>query len=383
MNKRRKEQESSLLPFGGDGRVPSGLRVKETKHPSRGGNPYGPDMRMLVLTLHEKEGIDHLKNDIGLAALRRDKKFPCFATCKSWIEQNRQLGHVRPKKATGNKQTRREVNGVDLYNLALYRKYNPKAYIDEVRAYVHNRNPANKPYSKSQIHRAETRLGLTRKTGSTTSTKAYLPINLQKRRQYWNEPYPLGIRGVCTNDVIDLDEARFTLVSMNRKRGKTVTFHRCDSQGMYRKGEPGTNLLCAVGGDGTTPISYHEQYSAGGTDLWRFYSYMLGLLGYLDAHHPGRSFVLTMDNLNIHKHLAIRFLIYNRGHRLVFRAPYWSCDGPIEYVFNTVQVELQSPVFRDKVDSVNKLEDAIDVILERMGMLTFRNYFLDVGFEDN
>ena len=110
---------------------------------------------------------------------------------------------------------------------------------------------------------------------------------------------------------------------------------------------------------------------------------MLGLLGYLDAHHPGRSFVLTMDNLNIHKHLAIRFLIYNRGHRLVFRAPYWSCDGPIEYVFNTVQVELQSPVFRDKVDSVNKLEDAIDVILERMGMLTFRNYFLDVGFEDN
>ena len=257
---RNDEQETERA-----GVVPSGLRVKETKHPSRGGNPYGPDMRMLVLTLHEKEGIDHLKNDIGLAALRRDKKFPCFATCKSWIEQNRQLGHVRPKKATGNKQTRREVNGVDLYNLALYRKYNPKAYIDEVRAYVHNRNPANKPYSKSQIHRAETRLGLTRKTGSTTSTKAYLAINLQKRRQYWNEPYPLGIRGVCTNDVIDLDEARFTLVSMNRKRGKTVTFHRCDSQGMYRKGEPGTNLLCAVGGDGTTPISYHEQYSAGGT----------------------------------------------------------------------------------------------------------------------
>ncbi|EJK47066.1 hypothetical protein THAOC_34243 [Thalassiosira oceanica] len=373
----------SLLPFGGGGRAPSGLRVDEVKHPSRGGNPYGQDMREFVVALYEKEGLDHIKNDLNLAVLRRDKRFPCFATCKSWIMQYQQHGHVRPKKATGNKQTRREVNGVDLYNLALFRKCYPKAYIDEVRAYVHNRNPTNKPYSKSQIYRAEERLGLTRKAGSTTSTKAYLPINLQKRRQYWNEPYPLGIRGVCTSDVIDLDEARFTLTSQNRKRGKTATFHRCDSQGMYRKGEPGTNLLCAVGGDGATPISYHEQYSAGGTDLWRFYSYMLALLDHLHTRHPGRPFVFTMDNLNIHKHPAIRFLIYSRGHRLVFRAPYWSCDGPIEYVFNTVQLQLQSPEFHNRIDSVDALEDAIDVILGRMATLSFRNYFLDVGFEDN
>ena len=57
--------------------------------------------------------------------------------------------------------------------------------------------------------------------------------------------------------------------------------------------------------------------------------------------------------------------------------------GPIEYVFNTVQLQLQSPEFHNRIDSVDALEDAIDVILGRMATLSFRNYFLDVGFEDN
>jgi transposase len=30
------------------------------------------------------------------------------------------------------------------------------------------------------------------------------------------------------------------------------------------------------------------------------------------------------------------------GHRYLFRAPYWSVDGPIEYVFNTIHTHLLS-----------------------------------------
>jgi hypothetical protein len=30
-------------------------------------------------------------------------------------------------------------------------------------------------------------------------------------------------------------------------------------------------------------------------------------------------------------------IIYAAGHRLAFRAPYYPIDGPIEFVFNTVQ----------------------------------------------
>ena len=40
-------------------------------------------------------------------------------------------------------------------NLVLYRMVRPKAYIDEVQAYIHNCNPVNLPYSQSQIYRAE------------------------------------------------------------------------------------------------------------------------------------------------------------------------------------------------------------------------------------
>jgi hypothetical protein len=54
----------------------------------------------------------------------------------------------------------------------------PKAYIDEVQAYIHNRNPENSPYySQPQIVRAEQRLVSKRKTASTTSDCAYFDIN--------------------------------------------------------------------------------------------------------------------------------------------------------------------------------------------------------------
>ena len=102
------------------------------------------------------------------------------------------------KRATGNRHSTREVNGVDLVNLALFRLVRPKAYIDEVRAYVHNRNPVNLPYSQSQIVRAEHRLGLTRKVASSTSDRAHLPLNMHIHYLYRNAPYPDGVLGEST-----------------------------------------------------------------------------------------------------------------------------------------------------------------------------------------
>ena len=83
---------------------------------------------------------------------------------------------------TGYHISQQEIHGQDLVNLAIYRMVRPKAYIDEVRAYVHNQNPANPPYSQSQVVRAEQRLGLIRKAASTTSDCAYFQLNLFKRQ---------------------------------------------------------------------------------------------------------------------------------------------------------------------------------------------------------
>jgi hypothetical protein len=95
----------------------------------------------------------------------------------------------------------------------------PKAYIDEVRAYVHNQNPANPPYSQSRVIRAEQRLGLIHKAMSATSDCAYFQLNLFKRQQYWHAEYPDGTLGKSTRDVIDLDESNHNLKMQHRRFG--------------------------------------------------------------------------------------------------------------------------------------------------------------------
>jgi hypothetical protein len=47
-----------------------------------------------------------------------------------------------------------------------------------------------------------------------------------------------------------------------------------------------------------------------------------------------------MDNLNIHHSSVLLNLIASWGHRYLFRAPYWSVDGLMEYMFNTIHTLL-------------------------------------------
>jgi len=106
---------------------------------------------------------------------------------------------------------------------------------------------------------------------------------------------------------------------------------------------------------------------------------MHDLCDWLTTFRAGRHFIFTMDNLNIHKHPIIINLIYTRGHRVVFRAPYWSCDGPIEYVFNTLQTRLSSDFIG--VDNELALSNKIDTIIGSIP--SYKKYFLHVGFPDN
>ena len=62
---------------------------------------------------------------------------------------------------------------------------------------------------------------------------------------------------------------------------------------------------------------------------------------YLNVKRPGVNYCFTMDNLSIHKNPIITALVENAGHCVVYCAPYWSCDGAIEYVFNTIHTKSQ------------------------------------------
>ena len=379
-------------------RQPNGTFVSRTKHASRGGKPYPKETREEVIAIYQNGGWAALKTP-QLVQLRHQKKFPSLSTCKRWIDKHHQTGHVLPKRPTGNHYSQREVQGIDLVNLALFRIIRPKAYIDDVRAYLHNRNPANLPYSRSQIYRAEERLGLSRKVASTTSDMAYTPLNLFKRRNYWRESYPRGIFGEDIEDMIDLDEMAVKLESQNRGRGKVVRDKRCDARGKYKKGAGKVSLIMGIGGESTliyipfcircislfslgsrlNPFSFHRQYDEGGTNLWRFYSFMSDFIDWLAVNRPNRSFCFTMDNLNIHKNPIILNLIHNAGHRVVFRAPYWSCDGPIEYVFNTIHYKLQME--EEGKDSVEDLMYLVDDIIFEITGHSFYQYFIHVGFQ--
>ena len=313
--------------------------------------------------------------------LRFQKKFPHYDTCQRWIQIYKEADHVLPKRATGNKFSQREVKGQDLFNLALFRLAFPKAYIDEVRAYLHNRNPANEPYSWSQIFvRAGQRLGLWLKVASTTADEAYRPANLLKRQMYWGENYPHGVNDQDLAHMIDIDEAQFKLQSQDRKRGKVTKQRRCNGRGKYKKGVPGVSLLIGISGDGDNPFEFHRMFSQGGTDLARFFTFMSEFIEYLDVNRPNESFCFTLDNLNIHNHPIILNLIEEAGHRVVFRAPYWSCDGAIEYVFNTIQTHLQMD--DDGVDNVDDLIEEIDDIIFRMAIIGFRKYFEHIWYNE-
>jgi hypothetical protein len=72
-------------------------------------------------------------------------------------------------------------------------------------------------------------------------------------------------------------------------------------------------------------------------------------------------------------------LIHARRHRVVFHAPYWPCDGPIEYVFNTIQTYLQMQY--NTVATTAALENELNRIIGNLG--SFKPYFLHVNFPDN
>ena len=70
------------------------------------------------------------------------------------------------------------------------------------------------------------------------------------------------------------------------------------------------------------------------------------------------------------------------GHRLVFRAPYWSVDGSIEYLFNTIQLGLTNLLYRiysdNAIEEMNNLKEQIRRIIRLQR--EYVKYFEHVGF---
>ncbi len=80
-----------------------------------------------------------------------------------------------------------------------------------------------------------------------------------------------------------------------------------------------------------------------------------------------------------HHNVQMVALIYAAGHRIVFRAPYYPVDGPIEFVFNTIQgiLRIRMDAITDGTSLLNELNLAIASIP------SFEPYFVNCGFINN
>ena len=117
----------------------------------------------------------------------------------------------------------------------------------------------------------------------------------------------------------------------------------------------------------------------GGTTIEKMIDFVTTILNSLPHGNAGRRYCFTMDNLNAHHNRAVAALIHAAGHRLIFRAPYYPVDGPIEYVFNTLQciIKLETHGEIDGPRLVNAIGDAIQSIDD------FAPYFVNCGFWRN
>jgi len=69
-------------------------------------------------------------------------------------------------------------------------------------------------------------------------------------------------------------------------------------------------------------------------------------------------------------------IIYAAGHRLAFFAPYYPVDGPIEFVFHTIQGMLH--INMGLINSENTLIHHLQLVTN--GIRSFAPYFTHCGF---
>ena len=136
------------------------------------------------------------------------------------------------------------------------------------------------------------------------------------------------------------------------------------------------NFLAGISGDNNNPMRWSECWIGEGLTIERFLGFIDRILDDLEERYPGWSFCFTMDNLNAHQNGQVLALIAHHGHRVCFRAPYYPIDGPIEFVFNTLEARLRAKLYMIVCGATLIL--ALNQSIQ--GIDDFSPYFDNVGF---
>ena len=349
--------------------------VSITPHPSLGnGHAYSHDFRLFSEYIRD----NNLVGNHIITQAQQMYLFPSERTQRRHARRSRRNGHLLRYEKQGNRRAT-VLRGINNYMLSYWRVVWPKATHAELNALLFiNQVARNEPnprfFHPSQITRAEDRLGLSNKRGSTTAYQALLPRVLALRWTYWHLPYPFGIANIPKDDWIDIDEAGIFVETANRPSGKTYIGLRVREEGPYNHSEKYT-LSMAIAGDinGDRWVDFDQR---AGTTVRNFYDFILRILETIRRGTAQRRRMFTMDNLIAHKNPVILQLIYAWGHRIAFRAPYYPVDGAIEYVFNTLQQDLTI-----RLHAIKNGDDLHREVMDSIGaMPNFVNYFLNIRY---
>jgi transposase len=210
--------------------------------------------------------------------------------------------------------------------------------------------------------------------GSTTAFQALRPFNVFKRQLFWNTAWPTGVPGTQQARLWDIDEAGITIGLANPKYGKGFVGLRVREPGPYGRGELAKwTLVMAISPCGDRYFTFQK---ISGTSTATFLAFVQAVLARCPSPPLGPQRTLLWDNLSAHGAAVVHNAVHAAGHRCTARPPYRPCDGPIEYVFNTFEQELQKRIrnIRTEVDLVAEAHH----ILANMG--GFANYFTHCGY---
>jgi hypothetical protein len=129
----------------------------------------------------------------------------------------------------------------------------------------------------------------------------------------------------------------------------TSTNHHCKEEGPYSHSQKFTLTAAIRGGpNGGCWIDVSLWPGTTTMDTYDFLQNIINQLGMGGINATTGTHTFICDNFTSHKSPIVHLLVNSNQHRLIFRAPYYPCDGPIEYFFNHLQQQLSLEMYRVK-----------------------------------
>jgi hypothetical protein len=275
-------------------------------------------------------------------------------------------------RQTGNAPAA-NLRGEHQFLLVVFRLVHPKASADEIITFIATHSSNGKRYTRSDISKREMELGLTRKRGSTTALQAYTPRNLLRRHHFRTLAHPYGVLGTSRALLIDSDECGLWFEKNICKYGKAVSNVRVRAPGIYGHGDKWT-LIMAVDCAGRRWVRLTKE---AGTGVAAFDQFVAAIVASLPSPATGgaqRTFM--WDNLWAHLNGQVHNTVTSAGHRVLARPAYRPVDGPIEYVFNSLQGNISRRIGEIQ-DDVSFVRVITDIITNLTG---FDAYFVNCGY---